>query len=56
MSSGFLIISPPFRASALNGLGLAIFQLDKYSPWSYIALALALGYLAVKSLAPAKPQ
>jgi hypothetical protein len=56
MSSGFLFISPPFRASVLLGLGRTILELDKYSPWSYMVLALVLGYFAVKSLAPVKPQ
>jgi len=56
MSSGFLMISPPFRANVLLGLARTIFELDKYSPWSYMGLALVLGYFAVKSLTPAKPQ
>ncbi len=56
MASGFLLISPSFRGTVLRGLGKGIFQLDHYSPWSYVVLALMLGIVAVKSLAPAKPQ
>lgn len=56
MASLFLLISPSLRGSVLFGLGRATFELAKYSPYSYIALALALGTCAVMSLAPSKPQ
>jgi hypothetical protein len=56
MGTAFLVISPPLRASVLNGLGQATFQIAKYSPYSYIGLALALGVFAVKSLASERPQ
>ena len=52
----FLLISPSLRGSVLFGLGRATFELAKYSPYSYIVLALFLGVAAVKSLAPARPQ
>jgi hypothetical protein len=56
MTGGFLFISPSLRGSALNGLALVIFKLDKYNPYSYILLALVLGAAAVWSLASPKPQ
>jgi hypothetical protein len=56
MTSGFLIISPSLRGSALNVLGRATFVLDQYSPYSYIALALALGVGAILSLSSSKPR
>jgi hypothetical protein len=56
MASAFLLISPPLRASVLLGLGQATFQLAKYSPYSYILLAVAFGVFAVRSLAMPKPQ
>jgi hypothetical protein len=56
MAALFLLISPSLRASVLFGLGQATFELAKYSPYSYIVLALILGAGAVRSLAPAKPQ
>jgi len=52
----FLLISGELRATVLLGLGKATFELAKYSPYSYIVLALALGAGAVMSLAPSKPQ
>ena len=56
LGSGFLLISPVLRASALNGLGILVFELGRYSPYSYILLALTLGAAAVWSLASPKPQ
>ena len=56
MTSGFLLISPSLRGSALNVLGRATFFLDLYSPYSYITLALALGAGAIFSLSSAKPR
>jgi hypothetical protein len=42
MTSGFLIISPGLRGSLLNGFAQAAAELDKYSPYSYFGVALAL--------------
>ena len=42
MTSGFLIISPGLRGSLLNGFAQAAAGLDKYSPYSYAGVALAL--------------
>jgi len=56
MAALFLFISPALRGSVLMGLGRATFELTKYSPYSYIALALALGTCAVMSLASPRPQ
>jgi hypothetical protein len=56
MGGFFMFISAPMRADVLNGLARVVFALGKYSPYSYVLLALALGTFAVKSLAPAKPQ
>ena len=56
MAGGFLLISPSLRGSVLFGLGEATTQMSKYSPYSYIVLALALGAAAVWSLASPKPQ
>ena len=56
MAGAFLFISAPLRAAAMNGLGQAMFEMDKYSPFSYIALALAGGVGAVWSMAAPKPQ
>jgi hypothetical protein len=56
MTGGFLVISPGLRETLLSALVQAVAGLDKYSPYSYIALALALlGGLMVafaKSSAP----
>ena len=54
MTSGFLLISPPLRGNVLKGLAVAMLEMGKYSPYSYIALALVLGFGAVKSLAAPK--
>ena len=56
MAALFLTISPSLRASVLMGLGRATFEIGKYSPYSYIGLALALGTCAVMSLASPRPQ
>jgi hypothetical protein len=56
MAAAFLLISPSLRETALVGLGQATLELAKYSPYSYILLALGLGCFAVKSLAMPKPQ
>ncbi|MGA2268162.1 MAG: hypothetical protein ABSH44_06790 [Bryobacteraceae bacterium] len=42
MTSGFLIISPYLRESVLNGFAQVAAGLDKYSPYSYVGVALAL--------------
>ena len=42
MASGFLIISPGLRGALLNGFAQAVAGMDKYSPYSYAAVALAL--------------
>lgn len=56
MASLFLLISPQFRETVLNGLGTAVLALGQYSPYSYIALALFVGGAAVWSMAAPKPQ
>jgi hypothetical protein len=56
MAGGFLLISPSLRGSVLSGLGQATLEMSKYSPYSYIVLALALGTAAVWSLATPKAQ
>jgi len=55
MTSGFLIISPGLRGTVLNGFAQAATGLDKYSPYSYIVVALALltGLMAAFSKASA---
>src|ERR1035438_8842481 len=40
LAGGFLMISPPFRTTVLNGIGIAVNPLNHYSPLSYIALAI----------------
>jgi hypothetical protein len=42
MASGFLVISPGLRGTVMNGFTLAAAGLDKYSPYSYAGVALAL--------------
>jgi hypothetical protein len=42
LASGFLIISPGLRETLLNGIAQAAAGLDKYSPYSYAGVALAL--------------
>jgi hypothetical protein len=42
MASGFLIISPGLRETVLNGFAQAAAGLDRYSPYSYAGVALAL--------------
>ena len=56
MAALFLMISAELRATVLLGLGKATLEIAKYSPYSYIVLALALGAGAVCSLATPKPQ
>src|SRR5580704_16340808 len=56
MAAAFLWISPPLRVTVLTGLGQATLMLAKFSPYSYILLALTLGAGAVMSLASPKPQ
>jgi hypothetical protein len=56
MTSGFLIISPSLRGSALLVLGRVIFVFDQYRPYSYVVAALVLGTAAIFSLAAEKPQ
>ena len=38
----FLVISPGFRGTVLNGIAQAFAGLDKYSPYSYAGVGLAL--------------
>jgi hypothetical protein len=56
MAAAFLLISPSLRGNVLDGLGRITFELAKYSPYSYIVLAIGLGVFAVRSLAMPKPQ
>jgi hypothetical protein len=51
MTGGFLIVSPGLRGTLLNAFAQAAAGLDKYSPFSYagVALALAGGLLAAFS-------
>ena len=56
MAALFLLISGELRATVLQGLGKATFELAKYSPYSYVALGVILCAGAVMSLAPSKPQ
>jgi hypothetical protein len=56
LAVGFLLISPSLRGSVLNGLGRATLFLDQHSPWSYIALVLALGIGTILSLSSTKPR
>ena len=42
LAVGFLVISPPFRMTVLNGVGSAVNTLNNYSPLSYIALGIVL--------------
>lgn len=56
MGGGFLLISPSLRATVLFGLGQAMLEMAKYSPYSYVGAALALGVGAVWSMATPKPQ
>jgi hypothetical protein len=42
LASGFLIISPGLRGTLVNGIAQAATGLDKYSPYSYALVALAL--------------
>ena len=42
MTGGFLVISPVLRGNLLDGFTWTVGQLDKYSPYSYVGVALAL--------------
>ena len=42
MASGFLVISPGLRGTVMIGFTLAASGLEKYSPYSYAGVALAL--------------
>jgi hypothetical protein len=42
MTGGFLIISPGLRGTVSSGFALAAAGLEKYSPYSYVLVALAL--------------
>jgi len=42
MASGFLVISPGLRGTVMNAFALAAAELDKYSPYSYAGVAVAL--------------
>ena len=42
MASGFLVISPGLRGTVMDGFALAAAELDKYSPYSYAGVAIAL--------------
>jgi hypothetical protein len=42
LAAGFLIISPALRETLLTGVAQAAAGLDKYSPYSYAGVALAL--------------
>ena len=42
MTGGFLIISPGLRETILTGFAQAAAGLDRYSPYSYIIVAIAL--------------
>jgi hypothetical protein len=42
MASGFLVISPGLRGTVMDGFAMAAATLDKYSPYSYAGVALAL--------------
>jgi hypothetical protein len=52
----FLLISPSLRGTVEFGAWQVMIALSKYSPYSYIGLALVLGAGAVKSLATPRPQ
>jgi hypothetical protein len=51
MTGGFLIVSPGLRRTVLNVFAQAAAELDRYSPFSYAGVALALfgGLLAAFS-------
>ena len=42
MTGGFLMISPKLRDLILGGFSKVSFQLNEYSPFSYIGLGLAV--------------
>ena len=56
MTGGFLLISPSLRGTVMFGLSRMMLEMAKYSPYSYIVLALAIGCGTVMSLAAPKAQ
>jgi len=42
LASGFLVISPALRGTVLNGIAQTAAGLEKYSPYSYAGVGLAL--------------
>ena len=42
MAGAFLLISPGLRGTVMDGFALAAAGLDKYSPYSYAGVTLAL--------------
>ena len=57
LGGGFLVISPPFRMTVLNGIGSAVNTLNYYSPLSYIALGIVLiGGAAFSVYSPPRPR
>jgi hypothetical protein len=42
LAAGFLIISPKLRLTAWDGITVVVNHLEQYSPYSYVALAVAL--------------
>ena len=56
LGGGFIVISPSFRMTVLNGIGSAVNTLNHYSPLSYIALAIVLlGGAAFSLYSPPRP-
>lgn len=57
MSGGFLLISPKLRDQLLGVCGDFANQVDKYSPYSYVVLGLALvGGLALTLNSSPRPR
>jgi hypothetical protein len=57
MGVGFLVISPPFRATVMSGVMYAVNTVNHYSPLSYVGLGLLLLATAAYSVyAPPRPQ
>jgi hypothetical protein len=42
LTGGFLLISPTLRLGVNDGLARFLTELDKYSPYSYVGVGLAL--------------
>lgn len=54
---GFLIISPDFRISLMEGLGQGLQTMDRNSPWSYVGAAvLTLLFVMVYLYRAAQPR